>query len=367
MSELDRVADFGLGWLDAAGPRADIVLATRVRLARNLQGHPFGSRAREADREAVFKAVEGVVEEVCPRNAVLYRMDQLGGRVRRILLERHLISKELLGRKRREPPPAAAVAASAGDPVSMMVNEEDHLRLQALQSGLRFGEAWRLADELDEETGQRLPLAYHPEFGYLTSCPTNTGTGLRASALVHLPGLVLTKEFDKVHRGISQVGLTFRNLHGEGSRPMGNFFQVSNQTTLGKSEEDLVEHLERVVGTVIQTEMQARNVLMRDAAIVTEDKIWRAYGLLRHARTLGYEELVNLLSGVRLGLSLKLLPGPPAYTLNQLMVFTQTAHIHEAAGRALSRPERHAYRADYVRAALANGAATSGSGGTGRN
>ena len=367
MSDLDRIADFGLGWLDAAGPRADIVLATRVRLARNLQGHPFGSRAREADREAVFKAVEGVVKEVCPRNAVLYRMDQLGGRVRRILLERHLISRELLGKKRREPPPAAAVAAAAGDPVSMMVNEEDHLRLQALQSGLRFGEAWRLADELDEETGQRLPLAYHPEFGYLTSCPTNTGTGLRASALVHLPGLVLTKEFDKVHRGISQVGLTFRNLHGEGSRPMGNFFQVSNQTTLGKSEEDLVEHLERVVGTVIQTEMQARNVLMRDAATVTEDKIWRAYGLLRHARALGYEELVNLLSGVRLGLSLKLLPGPPAYTLNQLMVFTQTAHINEAAGRALSRPERHAYRADYVRAALADGAATSGSGGTGRN
>ena len=367
MRELDRIADFGLGWLDAVGPRADIVLATRVRLARNLQGHAFGSRAAEADREAVFRAVEAVVEEACPPHAVLYRMDQLGRRARRILLERHLVSKELLGRNGTDPPVAAAVAASAGDPVSMMINEEDHLRLQALHSGLRFGEAWRLVDELDEETGQRLHLAYHPEFGYLTSCPTNTGTGLRASALVHLPGLVLTKEFDKVHQGISQVGLTFRNLHGEGSRPMGNFFQVSNQTTLGKSEEDLVEHLERVVGTVIQTEMRARDVLMRDAATVTEDKIWRAHGLLRHARSLGYEELVNLLSGVRLGLSLKLLPDPSAYILNHLMVFTQTAHLEEAAGRKLTRPERHAHRAEYVRAALENGAATSGTGDNGRN
>ncbi len=367
MSDLDRIADYGLEWLDAAGPRADVVLATRVRLARNLQGHPFGSRARDSDREAVYKAVEDAVAGARPRNAVLYRMDRLGERARSILLERHLISKELLGRKRTTPPTAAAVAATAGDPVSMMVNEEDHLRLQALQSGLRFGETWRLVDELDEETGERLPLAYHPEFGYLTSCPTNTGTGLRASALVHLPGLVLTKEFDKVHQGISQLGLTLRNLHGEGSRPMGNFFQVSNQTTLGKSEEDLVAHLDRIVGTVIETELRARRVLLRDAANVTEDKIWRAYGLLRHARAMAYEELVNLLSGVRLGLSLKLLPGPPAHTLNKLMIFTQTAHLNEAAGRELAVAERQAQRARYVRAALADEAATSGSSGAGRS
>lgn len=360
--------ELGLGWLDAAGPRADIVLSTRVRLARNLQGHPFAARAREGEREAVCEAVEAAVTQALPKDTTVFRMNDLDGRARRILLERHLVSRELLGGRKGVPRAGAAVVVPATDPVSMMVNEEDHLRVQCILSGLRFGDAWRAADKLDDDVGQRLPLAYHHEFGYLTSCPTNTGTGLRASALVHLPGLVLTKEFNKVHRGISQVGLTFRNLHGEGSRPMGNFFQISNQTTLGKSEEDLVDHLGRIVETVIQTELQARQVLMRDAATVTEDKIWRAYGLLCYARSLSYEELVNLLSGVRLGVSLKLLPGPPVYTLNTIMIVAQAAHLDHAAGRKLRKAERQAQRADVVRAALGteNGPATSSSGGAGR-
>jgi protein arginine kinase len=186
----------------------------------------------------------------------------------------------------------------------------------------------------------------------LTSCPTNAGTGLRASALVHLPGLVLTKEIERVLQGLAQVGLTFRGLYGEGSEVVGNFFQISNQTTLGKSEEDHVDHLNRIVGPVIQHELQARQVLLRDAASVTEDKVWRAFGLLRYARSLTYEELMNLLSGVRLGISLKLLPGLRVYTLNKIMILSQAAHLDEAAGRELSPPERHAHRAEYVRRML---------------
>ena len=218
--------------------------------------------------------------------------------------------------------------------------------------GLRFPQAWDLADRLDEEIGQRLPIAFHHEFGHLTSCPTNAGTGLRASALVHLPGLVLTKEIEKVLRGISQVGLTFRGLHGEGSGVVGNFFQISNQTTLGKSEEDLLDHLHRIVKTVLQTERQARQVLLRDAASVTEDKIWRAYGLLRYARTLTFEELMNLLSGVRLGAALELVPDLQVYMLNKIMIFSQAAHLDEAAGRELSTHERRVQRAEYVRTEL---------------
>jgi protein arginine kinase len=225
--------------------------------------------------------------------------------------------------------------------------------VQSLLSGLRIEEAWRLVDRLDEELGRDLPYAYHNEFGFLTSCPTNVGSGLRASVFMHLPGLVLTKEIGKVLQGLSQVGLTFRGLYGEGSEVVGNFFQVSNQTTLGKTEEDLVDHLDKVARQVIQYELQARQVLLRDARGVTEDKIWRAYGLLRYARSLPFEELMNLLSGVRLGLSLKLLPGLRVYTLNKMMIFTQPAHLEQAAGYDLSAPESDAQRATYVRRILA--------------
>jgi protein arginine kinase len=234
-----------------------------------------------------------------------------------------------------------------------MVNEEDHLRLQSLLAGLRLQEAWNMVDRLDEELGQQLPYAFHHEFGFLTSCPTNVGTGVRASVLMHLPGLVLTKEIGKVLQGLTQVGLTFRGLYGEGSEVVGNFFQVSNQTTLGKSEEDLVDHLDKMVRRVIQFESHARQVLLRDARAVTEDKICRAYGLLRYARTLSFEELMNLLSGVRLGTSLKLLPGVRVYTLNKLMIFTQSAHLEQAAGRDLPPHEGDAHRAAYVRRLLA--------------
>jgi protein arginine kinase len=233
------------------------------------------------------------------------------------------------------------------------VNEEDHLRLQAILSGLRLQEAFQRVDRLDEELGGQLPFAYHPEYGYLTSCPTNVGTGLRASILVHLPGLVLTKEIGKVLQGISQVGLTFRGLYGEGSEVVGNFFQISNQTTLGKSEEDLIEHLQKIVGRVIQYEMGARDILMRDAPSVIEDKIWRAYGLLRYARSLSFEEVMNLLSGVRLGVSMNLLSGLRVYTLNKIMILAQDAHLEEAAGRPLRDAEGDLHRATYVRRVLA--------------
>ena len=353
MSDRFTKSDFGLEWLDADGPHADIVLSTRVRLARNLQGYAYGSRARVNDREAVFKSVEDAVHGVDTfAGADVLQMRKLGERTRRIFLERRLVSRDLLGPDPSAAPTGAAVVVSTHDPLSLMVNEEDHLRLQSLMSGLRFTEAWSLVDRLDDEIGQNLSYAYHHEFGFLTSCPTNAGTGLRASALVHLPGLVLTKEIERVLQGLAQVGLTFRGLYGEGSEVVGNFFQISNQTTLGKSEEDLVDHLQRVVGTVIQTELRARQVLIRDAASVTEDKIWRAYGLLRYARSLTFEELMNLLSGVRLGVSLKLLPSLRVYTLNKIMILSQAAHLDEAAGRELSPPERHAHRAEYVRKML---------------
>lgn len=346
--------DFGIAWLDASGPHSDIVLSTRVRIARNLQGYPFSVQAKASDRAAILGMVRDVIERKgALDDAVVVEIDNLEPRRRLILLERHLVSRELIGARGDEVPSSTALAASRGKPLGLMINEEDHLRLQSLTSGFNPGRTWRLVDALDEQLGGELAYAFHHEFGHLTSCPTNCGTGLRASVLIHLPGLVLTKEINKVLQGIAQVGLTFRGLYGEGSEVIGNLFQVSNQTTLGKSEEDLIDHLQKIVGQVIEYERQARAVLLRDAPMVIEDKVWRAYGLLRHARSLAFDEMMNLLSGVRLGLSLKLLNGPSVYVLNRIMIFAQNAHLEEASESALSASELDIQRASYVRDALA--------------
>lgn len=355
MLDLNTIADFGLGWLEASGPHADVVLSTRVRLARNLQGYAFGPRVGDGDRGQIYGRIrQAVGEGTMLAGGVAVELEALPRLSRRMLLERHLISREISGENGDGPPLGAGLFVAPREAVGAMVNEEDHLRMQSLLSGLRLQDAYRLVDELDEELGGRLPFAYHPEFGYLTSCPTNVGTGLRASILVHLPGLVLTKEIGKVLQGLGQVGLTFRGLYGEGSEVVGSFFQISNQTTLGKSEEDLIDHLQKIVRQVIQYEMQARNVLLRDAPAVIEDKIWRAYGLLRYARALSFDELMNLLSGVRLGASLKLLSGVSVYTLNKIMIYTQAAHLEQAAGRPLSEAESDLHRGAYVRRALAS-------------
>lgn len=354
MNDFEAIPDHGLGWMEASGEHADIVLSTRVRIARNLQGHAFGPRARVNDREAVLKEFRGSLDRSSAlADGVTLEMRSVGERMRRILHERRLVTRELLGGDEEEPPSSTAVHFSTREPVSVMVNEEDHLRVQSLVSGLRLQEAWRVVDRLDDELGRELPFAFHNEFGFLTSCPTNVGTGLRASVFMHLPGLVLTKEIGKALRGLGELGLTFRGLYGEGSEVVGQFFQVSNQVTLGRTEEDLVDGLERSVRTVIQKELEARQWLLREARGITEDKIWRAYGLLRYARTLSFDELMALLSSVRLGKSLKLLPGLRVYSLNKIMVFTQPAHLEQAAGRDLTPEESDAHRASYVRRVLA--------------
>ena len=233
-----------------------------------------------------------------------------------------------------------------------MVNEEDHLRLQGVVSGFALEAAYAEVDRLDSELGQRLAFAFHPEFGYLSACPTNVGTGLRASVLIHLPGLVLTKEISKVLQGLAQVGLAVRGLYGEGSEVVGNFFQLSNQTTLGKSERDLLDHLGKMVREVMTYEEEARAVLLRDARSVIEDKVWRAYGLLRYARAISYEEAMNLLSGVRLGVGLQVIPDVGFYALNKMLVHAQPAHLASAHGVAIDDPSLAVRRADLVRTLL---------------
>jgi protein arginine kinase len=292
-------------------------------------------------------------------DSLLVRIDELGPADRALLFERHLVSKELAGLEPQHPLRTGA-AVYLSDGLSVMINEEDHLRLQSLQSGFELRAAFAALDRVDRELGGRVPFSYHPEFGYLTACPTNVGTGMRASVLIHLPGLVLTKEIGRVLAGLQQMGLTYRGLYGEGSEVVGNFFQISNQTTLGQSEEELLDKLVRVVRHVIEREEEARRVLLREAGYIIEDKLWRAYGTLRYARSLTFDEAMNYLSGVRLAVGLKLITGLSVYTLNKLLIFSQSAHLAYSEGRALTESEANVARARYVRNALANEAGAQG-------
>ena len=352
--DLSLLPDGGTRWLDASGDHADVVLSTRIRLARNVEGYAFTGRARDGERLRVLTQVRDVVQHVPSlSNGVLLRVDEMPPSDRLLLHERHLVSKELAGLDAQHPVRSGA-AVILSDQVGLMVNEEDHLRLQALRSGFELASAYDAVRRLDEELGGRVPFAFHSEFGFLTACPTNTGTGMRASVLIHLPGLVLTKEIGKVLAGLQQMGLTYRGLYGEGSEVVGNFFQISNQTTLGQSEEELLDKLVRVVRHVIEREEEARRVLLRDAGYIIEDKLWRAYGTLRYARSLTFDEAMNYLSGLRLAAGLKLIAGLSVYTLNKLLIFSQSAHLAHAEGRELTTSEANIARAKYVRRILAD-------------
>jgi protein arginine kinase len=346
--DLDRLAQVPSPWLDATGPHADIVLSTRVRLARNLVGVPFTHRARDEQLVSVLGAVERAATSATAfEGGGLLKMHELTPTDRQFLVERHLVSHELSDGARPR-----GLYVTPGERLSIMVNEEDHLRLQALCSGFQLAEAWQLAEHADDEIEGSLEYAFTDELGYLTACPTNVGTGMRAAVLIHLPALVLTKQIDKVLKSIMQVGLAVRGLYGEGSQVMGNLFQISNQTTLGHSEKESVESLDRVSRQILDYEERARDVLVRDAKTQIEDKVWRAYGSLRYGRSMSSEEVINLCSAIRLGVALGFAGLPPLKTLNELLVLTQPAHLTRPAGRDLDAPERNALRAELVRTHL---------------
>ena len=294
--DLSLLPDGGVRWLDASGPHSDVVISTRIRLARNVSGYAFTGRAREGERLRMLAQVRDALGAVpALSGSLLLRLDDLPLVDRQLLHERHLVSKELAGLDAQHPVRGGA-AVFVGESVGLLVNEEDHLRLQALRSGFAVPQAFEGVSRLDRELGAQVPYAFHREFGFLTACPTNAGTGLRASVLIHLPGLVLTKEIGKVLAGLQQMGLTYRGLYGEGSEVVGNCFQLSNQTTLGRSEEELQEQLSRtenfaltVIGMeeqraieAIEAEGMIARVIARDGEyfIVTEDFVYSRINLV---------------------------------------------------------------------------------------
>ena len=269
---------------------------------------------------------------------------------RQFLVERHLISNDLADNGTLR-----GLLVLPDESISAMVNEEDHLRLQALASGFQLRSAWESVNAIDDELAQDLDYAFSDELGYLTACPTNVGTGMRASVLIHLPSLVLMKQIGRVLQGITQVGLAVRGFYGEGSQIMGNFFQISNQTTLGQNERETTDSLERVTKQIIESEQRARDELLKDARVQIEDKIWRAYGTLRHSRVISSQEVVNLSSAVRFGVALRIEGLASVSILNELLVRSQPAHLQIKAGREMEQRERNIMRAEYIRKLLGEG------------
>lgn len=347
----ERVVSNALSkWMEATGPASDIVLSSRVRLARNIEGLPFPHLMSEEQVEQVIKLVEAAVRElnlmgVAPK-VELYRLGTAAPLDREVLVEKHLISPHHARESR------AAVAISDDEAISIMVNEEDHLRIQCLFPGLQLDEAWKLASRVDDALEQKITYAFSEKRGYLTACPTNIGTGIRASVMMHLPGLVLTNQAGRVIAAMSQVGLVVRGLYGEGTEAIGNIFQVSNQITLGHTEEEIIDNLKAVARQIIDQENAAREMLRKEMKEQLEDRIGRAYGLLSSARIMTSEEAMRLISDVRLGIDLGIITNVKPRVLNEFLVLTRPGFLQKLAGKELSPFDRDVRRASLIRERL---------------
>ena len=346
--DLDALTQTSGEWLRGTGPESDVVMSSRIRLARNLAAHPFLSRADSESKARVAAELREVLEDVNVDGILRYLdVGKLSKLDRAFLTERQLISRELA-----ETRGARGVAFGREENVSVMINEEDHLRMQVLRSGLMLDEAWDQANRLDDQIEEQVTYAFSERQGYLTACPTNVGTGIRVSVMMHLPALVLTKEVQKVYQAMQKISLAVRGLHGEGSQASGDFYQISNQQTLGQSEEGLLAKLSEVVENVIAYERKVRKALRNENRQSLHDQISRALGTLRSAQSISSEETLKLLSSVRLGLHLDLLDDLSIPVLNELFVHTQPAHLQKLRGEELNQSERNATRAAYIRKRL---------------
>src|SRR6188474_3433348 len=344
-------------WLRGSGPMSEIVISSRIRLARNVAGYPFLTKCTRHQRQALEQKVRETVLAARISNETLYvDLEAAPELDRQLLVERHLISKPHANAEG-----ARGVAVGENETVSIMVNEEDHLRLQVLRSGLQLEEAWDQINKIDDALEAKLDWAFHPRFGYLTACPTNVGTGIRVSVMLHLPALKLTGEIEKVFRAAKDMRLAVRGLYGEGTEATGDFYQISNQTTLGKTEDEIISDFKHlVIPKIIDYEHHARRTLVNDRTVALDDKVCRALGILRTARLMASEETLFLLSHLRMGINLGRIKDIDLRTINELFLHTQPAHLQKVIGRKLEGDVRRAARADFIRQRLTNGSAGNG-------
>ncbi len=331
-------------WMIAPGPESDVVVSSRVRLARNITAIPFPNRATTEEAEKIFDLVKNALKEHTPFELNLVDLAQLSDIDRTVLMEKHLISPQLARGGQYK-----GVAFSNDEVISVMVNEEDHLRAQVIYPGFQVEEAFQLINKLDDYLESKLDFAFSEKYGYLTSCPTNAGTGMRASVMVHLPGLTYTNRIQQLLQGVNQLGLAVRGVFGEGTEAQGNLYQISNQVTLGRTEEEIVDNLNRVTTQIIQQERHWRNQLLEERKEDLTDRILRAYGILMYAHKISSEEAVRLLSSVRLGIDLGIIKNVNPSILSELIVLIRPGFLQMIEGKQLSTEERDLHRAALIR------------------
>jgi protein arginine kinase len=345
---LDDMAQRCGEWLRGGGPQSEIVISSRIRLARNLADFPFVRRCSDSDRLGVEKTFREAIGSVAEwKDLSRVNVADLTAIDRQFLVERQLISREL-----SEASGARSVYIDTQETYSLMINEEDHLRMQVMHSGLDLDAAWEQINGMDDRLDQRVNFAFHERLGYLTACPTNVGTGMRVSVMLHLPALVITQQIEKVFRSLQKMGLAVRGLYGEGSQAMGDFYQISNQVTLGRSESDLVKQVAEVIPVIIDYENQARAFLIKESRKDLHDRVSRAYGILCTAQTISSEETLHLLSSVRMGIYLGLIKDLEIPTINKLFIHTQPAHLQKLRGVNLDTAERNVERAHFLQTHL---------------
>lgn len=335
-------------WMTGGPGDHNAVLTSRIRLARNLRRHPFPGWAKKEQRAAALDLMRPAIEALpAMKDAFSQELGDLTSVQKQVLVERHLISREHAARGE-----GSAAVIERRQNFSLMLNEEDHLRMQSIRPGLQLSAAYNALSELDTELENSLEFAFDPTLGYLTTCPTNLGTGLRASAMLHLPGLVLSDQIGQVLQAVNKIGLAVRGLYGEGTESLGNLYQISNQSTLGESEETIIRRLERVISQVANHEHNAREKLVEDDPEMVADKIGRAYGVLRHAHIIDSKEALNHLSLLRFGGILGFFPADTVILCDTLLMDIQPAHLQLHSGRKLSPEERDSIRAEIVRSRL---------------
>lgn len=337
-------------WMETDSENADIAMSTRIRLARNLSDFKFPYSFSEDEALKVDKTISAVlIDQGSKLNLEFTHIDIKGilPLQQEVLIEKHLISPYLVNESH-----SGAVLLSDNEEVSIMVNEEDHLRIQSLRAGFHLKEAYQVANELDDLLEQHLSYAFHEKYGYLTSCPTNTGTGMRASVMLHLPALTLSQQITRIIPAISRLGMAVRGIYGEGSEALGNVYQISNQMTLGKSEYEILQDLESMTDQIIQQERRARDAILTHSPVSLEDRVYRSLGTLSNARLLSTEEAATCLSNVRLGIDLKLIKDIDMSILNELMIFMQPAFLQQYSEKPLQAAERDIARAKLFRERL---------------
>ncbi len=357
----DSLISVTSGWLDGSGPQSDIVISSRIRLARNLAQFPFLSRADDFERteienllrEAASNNLTESEENTAEPTGLNYsdlqyiNVEEISNIDRQFLMERQLISREL-----SDANGSRGVVIADRQRTSLMINEEDHIRMQVLRSGFSLDECWAEINQVDDAIENEVSYAFHEQFGYLTACPTNVGTGIRVSVMLHLPALVQTREIKKVFHSMQKMNLAVRGLYGEGSQAMGDYYQISNQITLGKSESQIIDMIKGEVPHIIDYERRAREALMAENKQKLHDQVSRAYGILRNAQTISSEETLHLLSSLRMGVNLELITVPQIPLANEILIYTQPAHLQKKYNKEMNSQERNSHRADYLRERL---------------